>query len=426
MILNVSGVKDPANSTKSTTMSGNSGVSSSTKISCNNQSAPQIFKLNVDCFEHLFEWLSLKQLLMCRCTCFRMQRVVDYYIKLNYPKLSRLYIRDRQQLLAMCNGHLIYFEWIKQLTIHSIQLNSADAGGIKRVLSQLEILQLNNVDVNGDFYEIILKHCPHLKHLDIITRSNTIIGTGNEWLLRQYPMLKHFEIHVGREHRPSLQYAAELSTFFQLNSQIRIFSVNFEYLGWIKHILLELSVKFDRLVVYAPEYLQSICNLTNDLYEHGIYERLHLYLYDAQFDGGNFSTFNNLEKLYFCDVTDEFTTPIVASVKELSIRLIYDGDVPQMIAENFINLRIIDLQIAEMHDIRPFVCHAPNIQQIRVGCLDFDWSDDILIELNKERKKLAGACKVAIHVDERLFLLFKWATKISLNLIELKRIDARE
>lgn len=38
----------------------------------------KMFKLNVDCFEHLFEWLSLEELLTFRCTCNRMKLVVDF------------------------------------------------------------------------------------------------------------------------------------------------------------------------------------------------------------------------------------------------------------------------------------------------------------------------------------------------------------
>ena len=45
--------------------------------SSTNELAPKMFKLNVDCFEHLFEWLSLKELLVFRRTCKRMKAVVD-------------------------------------------------------------------------------------------------------------------------------------------------------------------------------------------------------------------------------------------------------------------------------------------------------------------------------------------------------------
>lgn len=45
--------------------------------------------------------------------------------------------------------------------------------------------------------------------------------------------------------------------------------------------------------------------------------------------------------------------------------------------------------------------------------------------MNEKRKKLAGACKTMIYVHENDFLRTRWATtKISFNLIELKRIQA--
>lgn len=51
-------------------------------IPCDNKSAPQstqIFKLNVDYFTPIFEWLSLADLLHLRRTCKRIKAVVDRY-----------------------------------------------------------------------------------------------------------------------------------------------------------------------------------------------------------------------------------------------------------------------------------------------------------------------------------------------------------
>lgn len=39
-----------------------------------------MLKLNADCFEELFEWLSVADLLTLRRTCKRLQQMVDYFI----------------------------------------------------------------------------------------------------------------------------------------------------------------------------------------------------------------------------------------------------------------------------------------------------------------------------------------------------------
>lgn len=50
--------------------------------------------LNVDCLEELFEWLSVADLLHLRQTCKRFKKIVDYYIKTNYPIVGRFELRD--------------------------------------------------------------------------------------------------------------------------------------------------------------------------------------------------------------------------------------------------------------------------------------------------------------------------------------------
>lgn len=423
-------------------MSSDSENTSSSAIidtSCTNESSPpKIFKLNVDCFENLFEWFSLSELLLFRSTCKRMKKVVDYYIKLNYPQLQYLIVRNRRHLSNICDTQSNSFEWIKYLSIESVELNDININGIKPILNRLEGLKLQIVRINGDLYEMLLKYCPQLKHLNLLTNTTAdmIIGTSNEWLCRQYPTLEHIEIHtvhyafVVKNQQP-LPYIVELQHFFQLNPQIRIFSVDLDYLRLCERILLESNIQFDRLVIYVYHYMQSICNFMNVLHEHGVYKQLHLYNNDVEFThvvGYNFSTFNNLEKIHFHTLPVDFTTTVVTSIKELSTRW-FDilADIPKIIVENFINLKCVDIEYAQLDDIRSFVCHAPKLKQIRaVSVLDESLSIDSFIEMNEERKKLVRPCKVEIHIGEQLFLKFKWTTKIKFSLIELKRGDARE
>lgn len=46
---------------------------------------PDVFKLDVDWFEEVFNWLSLKDLNAFGQTCERMQQVAGYYFQLKYP-----------------------------------------------------------------------------------------------------------------------------------------------------------------------------------------------------------------------------------------------------------------------------------------------------------------------------------------------------
>lgn len=178
------------------------------------------------------------------------------------------------------NYRLNYFEWIKQLSIGPIKLADTAIESIKYALNRLEALKLSGVHINGDFYEVILKHCPLLKHLNIKTNnhhSETMIGTGNNWLLRQYPMLEHFEMHFVFKYEEPLQYVTELLTFFEQNPQIRSFSTDSEFLEKNHRPLLKSNINFDRLDIHIDQRLHLVCNLANVLYENQFYMQLHLY-----------------------------------------------------------------------------------------------------------------------------------------------------
>lgn len=71
-----------------------SGESSSSDIIAIEKSQAEIFKLKMDHFEEIFEWLSAKDLAELSQTCKRMQHVVGYYIKTNYAALDFKFTGD--------------------------------------------------------------------------------------------------------------------------------------------------------------------------------------------------------------------------------------------------------------------------------------------------------------------------------------------
>lgn len=403
------------------------------------KSSPQIFKLNVDCFEHLFEWLSLDELLAFRCTCKRMKAVVDYYIRLNYPRLLRLCIKNRQTLTDLSDTRLNYYEWIRHLYIWTIGLNDTHIEGIKYILDQLETLKLCWVQIAGDFYETLLKYCPHLKYLGVTTDTvpDTIIGTGNEWLRRRYPTLEHFEIEIRLSSDEPFQ-CTELLEFFEQNPNIRIFSMDSAFLLTSHQLLLGSKMKLDRLDIYVNHELNLICNLTNELYKNAFYEQLHLYnsrneeLYRNQ--AHHLWAFSNIEKLNFYSLPDDFhIPPTVASIRKLSIHMcsLFPLDMPKMMATSFINLRQIEIQYARVHEIRPFICHALKLKEIKIWKLLTDNADETklryFIALNREREQLENQTrKVTIFIDEKSFMRMKWASTLTFSSIELKQIESCE
>lgn len=226
--------------------------------SSNNEPKPEMFKLNVDCFELIFEWLTLQELLVFRCTCKRMKAVIDYYIKLNYPRV----MCNRKDLSKYSPVRLGCFEWIKHLKLTG-KVTDAYIDSIKYVLNQLESLSLVIVRINGDLYEKLLKYCSRLKYLSVETMTIPIIGTGNEWLERRYPTLEHFKIEfVGVLYREPPSPCAELLTFFQQNPNVRMFSSNCLLLLTYRDLFLGSNIKLDCLFIDICVHLDVICNAT--------------------------------------------------------------------------------------------------------------------------------------------------------------------
>lgn len=400
---------------------------------------PQIFKLNVDCFEHLFEWLSFSQLLAFRRTCKRMKQVVDYFTALNYPaKFLRLSIFG-QRSLEFSRRQPNFFEWIKHLYISSWELTETQIASIEYILNGLETLKLSRVEIDGDFYEVLLKYCPRLKYLGMgsHTLPKSIIGTGNQWLHRRYPTLQHFEMENMAKLDDEPLKCSELLTFFTQNSNIRIFSTNSAFLWKIGHKMLSSNIKFERLDIFYQCSFQydfnAICNLANEMCEHGVFERLHLIKsnYLSLQDAQQFTTLCNLEKLHLHSIPNNIEMPAMENIKALSITFGYTAaDVLKLIAQNFINLQRIEIQFADLQNIVPFICHAPKLREICVRKLYASVGGELKISdfeaLHRERKKLHRACKVTIYIEEAIFLKLKWTARLKCSLLELRRIESCE
>lgn len=159
-------------------------------------SSSPILKLDVGCFEELFEWLSLVDLFALRRTCERLQQVIDYFIRTNYPavKMGRGKIKLREhEFDAFRNYDSTSVEKIKELTIYANDLTKNEIDIFAGILPQIEKIHIKIFnEFVGEFYDLILKSCSNLKCLSISnTVWNRVIGEDNRWLTRQYPSIEH-------------------------------------------------------------------------------------------------------------------------------------------------------------------------------------------------------------------------------------------
>lgn len=392
-----------------------------------------IFKLNVDCFEDWFDWLSLKDLKALRLTCKRMKQVVDYYIRINYPVgLLSVLMDDNQIKEIRCTKTPFELTSHMKLSVRKMTLSQAQIKGIKYTLGQVESIELNCVFPKRDFYEHFLKHCTRLKHLMIQNFDTTpFIGTGIEWANRHYPTLEHIGIYEDYSVRAGTKFT-ELKTFFEKNPNVRSFSASFKTIWQNRDWMLESNIRLDRLDIWnslgSSVNFSQVCGLLNRLHERGFYQRLHVYNADEcdHEDHIQIIAVRGIERLALLSpFLDCSTLPPFTNLEELLFRRCPDIERSKVLANNLANVRRISIGFADINNILPFIQHCPKLRQIKIRRLrienHFDSRNIIdLLALNRERQKLPDACKITIFVSEKVFLENKWNQRINWSMIELK------
>lgn len=172
------------------------------------EQSADILKLDIDCFEEVFDYLPLKDLISIGKTCKRLQNVCGYIFHQNYSNvlkqcaadrcdvwikssesinkhevdhfwrfIDRIYIRKSNGLERFLRIHR-HFKRLKQICFNSILLTMNDTERMRETLAKVQSLRFINCEVHGSFYETILAFCPNLKHL-YIDRLHIVNGPSD-------------------------------------------------------------------------------------------------------------------------------------------------------------------------------------------------------------------------------------------------------
>lgn len=429
-----------------------------------------IFKLDIDCFEEIFDWLSLKDLYALCETCKRLQTVAGLYFQQNFASIEVQCEEDGISVLnrsfridafspfirKLCiYGNLNCYKYVaanckslKELQLFGNTLTTKKIECIKEILTSIDALHFHGGQIDGHFYEQFLTFCPHLKRLSV---QNLKINSPSEhdWLNRNYPKLEHFELFIDDK---NIQIN-ELLAFFKQNQQLKSFTTNANYLlNNDFHQLMNNGgqTTIDDLIVVQDfnedELEHSVCHMLNALHRIGFYKRLHLngtMAYFFQESINQIATLDALETLRCgCFLTPMSSVDLssLKRLKELSVYY-YSQSNDEMIsmAKGLVNLERISFTQATLNDIVPFVIYAAKLCTIQVHHVmrassengfqsngnDY-CSDNILYAatLNKRRKQLKNAKKLTIFLSENVYLATKWnICNVYFSLIRIKRIN---
>lgn len=444
---------------------------------------PQIFNLNIDCFDEIFDYFSLKDLHFFAQTCRAMQKVAGEYFKWNFfandyyriegdgiyttyssqdgafneclriSAFSQFIMQlehylDTFEPLYYINSHMDQFSSLNQIGFSCINLNGPEYECIQELLAKVETISIWICAIDGDFYEKCLKFCRNLKRFSIrycdIVCSQMLedgaVSTQYPWLTQKYPKLQHLELIPFRK----LQID-ELSTFFERNLNVRSFSTSGHCLWVNRNELLKSAVQLETLEIrmievkmalldefgVAESRMHAICELIKKLHDRGFYRRLHFYINDDEeiTNIDPLATVKGLEKLCIRKFKKEYSLVPLISVKEL---VVWDGakniDL-QVLANKCVRLERLYFGSHTIDHILPFIRHSAQLNKIKAfSKINTNFSIG-LSNLNEQREKLAGAHKLIIYVPDNIFLATKWTTRngdLNLKLVELRRGDSYE
>lgn len=254
-------------------------------VALSTQDPSPIFKLNVDCWEDLFDWLSVTDLHSFGQTCKFFHRIAGKYFEWKYkrvlchvyPESMSVYWKDldgfnefaqrlsfydcdpdKSFLYALANCKLPVF--VEIVNARSTEL---DINRLENMLARVESLKFSNFYVPDEFIESFVKFCAKsLKRLRI-DRS-----AGYGWMHNKYEKLQHLELS-------EFDSFDELIEFFERNPNVRSFSTIAANILKYRNKLMASNIKLDDLTILRNTDIDVITSTLIDLHQQGLFKRLH-------------------------------------------------------------------------------------------------------------------------------------------------------
>lgn len=398
---------------------------------------PQIFNLIVDCFEKVFDYLSIKDLHSFGQTCTRMQHVVGHFYQ---QQLSETYFQHAglreyvglwkyvKNLRIQSNGSKSInvdwnvFESVKRISFHFVPNLDAVKKMPKKILEEMEYVELYNCEMTEPILESFVGLCMNVKYLKIHGKD-----VDDGWLTHKFPKLEHLRWYPRGDKKKVM--GTKLQNFFEQNPSLHSFATFTDFLQVNPTALV--GIKLDDFHI-CESWDQVDCDLLTTLHDNGVYNRLHIqFICPRQEHIDRLSSLKGLVGFSTFAFVEDVDLSALVNLKELrfgrNIKCV--TDVPAL-ARSLINLNEVRFQSwpYTMDDIMPFIRLSAKLTKIILyrGIPD-DFKN--LDAMNRERKKLRAetlyVSKVTIYISETSYLDIKWkTTEMDMELIEIRRLDS--
>lgn len=425
----------------------------------NPKQTADILKLDIDCFDELFDYLPLSDLFSIGNTCKQLHNIVGYILRQNFSALDVLCVAQNEirfgkvfqekcsiqfnqfirRISLFLDDGLRYFQQIqsqcqrlKCIQLKYIELTRPKIHGLKEILNRVEDLQMINCKIDSGIHETVLAFCPNVRKFSVIGNAN-ISNSQMDIFSQKYPALQHFEIELISERE-----VTELRNFLELNPNIRKLSIScIHFVRYtIDDLLLNTNIKLDECAIMARSFNSELCRMMQKLSKNGFCERLKLYLFLSELRQENVDQLASLNALvkFHLGRSSYMHSVKLAMLKSLEELFIFESDrIADLdtVALHLTNLQRIHFVYATFNDIFHFIGQSRQVKSIRVDNLGegihFSAASNVidLMALNREREKLIRAQKVTVYVTEQIYLATKWNLKeTDLTMIRIKRIES--
>lgn len=414
-----------------------------------------IFKLNIDCFDEVFDYLPIKDLISVGKTCKRLQNVAGYCFRQNFSAIEvashsnclkhfglhtevthlaqfihkfLVYSRDGLQYFLNVQSKL---RRLRQIEINYIGISQCEIDRMEEILCKVEDLTISECSFKITNYATITR-CSKLRRLSVEKCDSDC-----NWLIGKCQTLEYFKFIPYQNEIESIH---KVTKFLEQNPNIRKFGTNADYLCASRELIENANgIKFDDLAICFCgdtdiDFL-AFCTILTELYERGIYQRLQLYHWGkmSQHILNLLASIDGLVKLNINCYEKRLELSILCDLEELYV---YNSECiadMEIVANELINLKRIHFYRANADDIIPFMRKSVELEKIKVGRFynGAHFSEDTQIidlpALNEERIQLTDARKITLYVWEDVYLATKWTLKeTNFALIRLKHIESFE
>lgn len=436
-------------------------AAAATAASSNNSSSepPPCLKLIADCWEHIFDYLAMQDIQSIGQTCKRMHRMAGWYFREYFPELeyrvcesvTRFYIRSnpcyyevnpmfyqfisklkiRQRLDRWSSdGHT--FSSLKTLIFKYTTLTANEIKRRRNLFENVESLHIIKCRLSGDIFQPISILCPKLTYLNV----DQPIGSytvKNYFFSQYYPHLKHFryEPEMG-DHDIRID---QLETFLKKHSNINRITTNFRFLWTHRDVFVATNIQVGILTTYfdvpfGHVQVDEVFALLKRLFERGFYKSLHLsFGRRGSYLNNRYEKLSNavamVPALQKFSARDHKILDLYCLTNLKEFHMSGEGcsaEDTEKMAKSLINLEVLTNADSPIDIILPFICHSKKLKKLFAVLKSHSGRALDLVAFNEQRTKLSNARKVAIYVQDGVYLPTKWShTDINLSHIKIIR-----